>query len=311
MPDIIEIEGDVVRHIRREVVAETSLAQATPYIERRAPSIWPILPDHVALTAFDPDEQRGVLIVERVPERVNLNVWFDRGLTGGTPADDYNRAVQAGPNARTRFNIQLPYLYFVYGFKINIRQAQDHVGLAGFTLDRSTLWWRKDPLRKVEDRLWPAQLPNVNRDAQICWGTPAWDHQDTMAMRINQMVNEFPITEFTNHYGMPRPAHLASYVAWETESENPVAYREWPTWEREAGSVIAKDHALKVMSNGHGKQYGTMPSPEDMADVLIPEPPRQFTMGRLRQWIEEIPAPMRARFLAEAARVGAEDEDDG
>lgn len=305
MTDFIEIEGEIVRHIRREVVSETTLALAAPHLERRAPSLYPVLPRNTVVAAFDPDAKRGALIVERVPERVNLNVHFDMGLTGNTPNEDYNRG------RRAQFNIQFPYLYFVYGYKMDVRPVGDHVGLARFSLDRSNLFWAPKPIVNLDDRIWPAKLANVNNSALICWGTPNWDTQDTMATRINQMVNEFPITTFTNHYGMPRPSDYASYVAWEAASENPLCFRDWEQFKTNTGSKKVDEFILKIMANGTGVDYTGMPRPEDMAEVIIPEPPAQFTTGRLRQWIETIPEPLRRRFLAEAARVGAEEPTDG
>ena len=298
MSTIIEIEGKVVRHVERNIISETTLAAAAPHLERRAPSIFPILPNNTVLAGFDPDNNRGAVIVERPPERININVHFDRGLTGNTPNADYNRGV------RSTFHIQLPYLYFVYGFTMRPHQVNDAIGLADFTLDTSHVYWRPDPLRKMDDRLWPALLPNVT-GGRICWGYTEHDN-DTLAVRINHMVNEFPITTFNNHYGMPRPSRYESYVAWEEASENPLVYRDWEEFTRNQGSVKAGEHLRATM----GTNYAELPFPTDEANVLITEPPRQFTYGRLREWFNSIPEPLRARFIAEAARIAETDPAD-
>ena len=309
MTDVVEIEGGIVRHIRREIVSETTLAAAAPHLEVRAPSIFPILPRGTIVVAFDPDEKRGVVLIERPPSRENLLVHFDRGLTANTPPDDFNRAT--GRTGSAHFNIMLPYLYFLYGFKLDTNNRGEHIQIANFAIDHTLLFMRKEPLRTLEDPMWHATIMNVS-EAKICWGNTQTDN-DTLAVRINHMINEFPLTTFNNHYGIPLPHGIPSLTAWEAGSDDPLFYRGWGHWTAVKAQVTdTKALILRSMKNGV-TEYGSMPAPDDrFTDVIIPEPPRQFTVGRLREWMHAIPPALRPTFIrevaAEAATIQAEME---
>lgn len=308
MPEIIEIEGDVVRHIRREIVSTTTLAAAAPHLEVHAPAISPVLPRGTVLFSFDPDEKRGAFLVEHAPMRVNITVHFDRGLTGATPPVDYERAT-AGNNGRTaQFNIQLPYLYFLYGFRTGTRPADLGYTMADFTIDRSNLYMLREPFTHADQKLYMATLLNV-KNARICWGYTQHDN-DSLAVRINHMINEFAVTIFNNHYGVPLPRGVTSLTDWETRSEgNPLFYREWDHWNQAPDSKSAADLLRAAMvADGTTLGYTALPIQEDRGHIIIPEPPRQFTIARLREWMREIPAPLRTRFLAEAAAEATTDD---
>jgi hypothetical protein len=307
---MIEIDPDgTVRTIERRIIATTTLDAAAPHLEIHAPTIMPPLPRGTFTAAFDEDAQRGSMLIERQPSRESLSVHFDVGMREATPHIDFDRA---GDNRRVvDFNIQLPYLYFLYGFKLGTRPADMGVTMADFTIDRSNLYMSRDPLRTLDDKLWKATMMNV-RDAKICWGSTMHDH-DTLANRLNHMVTEFPVTTFNNHYGIPLPRGVNSLTEWEARSEgNPLFHREWAHWETPPDSRSVADLLKMAMSDGRAaRDYTGLPAVGILGDVLIPEPPMQFTMGRMRQWINELPRPLKRRFLAEAARVAAEGDPEG
>ena len=306
MPEYIEIEGEVVRHVRREIIAVTSLAAASPHLEVQAPSIYPLLPRNTVACAFDGETQRGAVLVEREPERINVSVHFDLGLTGNTPDADFNRAVETAGRGRTaQFNIQLPYLYFLYGFRLQVNRTDGGAALNDFTLDRTNLYMSRDRLPNLTTRLWKAKMMNV-QNARICWGYTTHDG-GTMANRINHMVNEFPVTLFNNHYGIPLPRGVASLTAWEEGSEaDPMYYRGWAHWEGQPDAAPAATLLRDAMSRTEAARLTQLPEPGDWGNILIPQPPQQFTIGRLRQWLDDIPRPLRRRFIEAATAMAAD-----
>lgn len=286
----IIIEGQMVRLVEEAIVGETTLNDLRPLLATRAPTIFPVQPDHTRIAAFNPEKKKGIIIIELLPARHNLRVFYDRGEIGCTPRD-YGRA---DDQQRANFNIQLPYQYFVYTYELETRGDLNYDGqIADFTLNRGDLYWRKEPLTGITDLLIPAQIWNV-RNAQICWGYQRHDTQ-TLAQRIDDMVKNFPFTDFTAHYGSPVPNGYDDYTAWEEASEgNPFVFRDWTDFDTAYGhGLTVKSLIDRAIENTDEVLLADTTRTFD----AIPEPPPMFTIGRAIDWFENLPENLRPRFL--------------
>lgn len=300
MTQFIEIEGDVARIVERTVTAETTLAALAPHLERHAPGITPIFPwgvgAHTINTATDVDRERMVILIEREPSITAMNVHFDRGQDGQTPQVDLDRG---DAHRRATWTLQMPWLYFLFGIRLNTDRTGDYVGLQNFTIDANELYMRPARLKEITDPLWIARIPNVNRAGTICWGSTVHDGV-TFAQKLSHMVNEFNDTTFNNHYGIPLPDNFESLTAWEAISDpkNPFSFEKWSHWDRPPDIPNTGDKMRAHLAGGHHERvdYTTMPLPTEYADVIIPEPPQQFTYARIREWMNTVPAAQRERF---------------
>lgn len=294
MTRTIEIDQNsgIARLIERAVVAEVPVASLSEYMEVRMPSIFPILPDHTRVVAFDPDSKKGIVIIEQTPARHRLTVHYDNGEYQ-TTAQDYQRRDKT--TNRAVFNIQFPYQYFAYAFQLNTRGDQwngMNAALADFTIEQGILMWRPTRLNKMSDELWPAKLWNV-RNSGICWGGGTFE-TGSMAERLDDMVKTFPATEFTPHYGNPVPAPYRDYTDWEKASEGvkgATCYTEWDHFKNEAPL-----YTVQKFIDKHLAKNLTVADTEHVT-VNIPEPPRMFTIGKMIEYFDTLPDNHKARFL--------------
>lgn len=285
MTQRIEIEGQVARVIEETIVAETSLAALMPHLETRLPSYLPLLPDHTRVVAFNPDTKRGALLVELPPARRHLRVRIERG--DRVPPIDRDRTAQG----LAVWHVQMPFQYFFYAF--TLRDTTTRIaGTQDFTLDNGLYLWRKEAIRSLNDPVWTGRIWNVDNNARICWGYTRHETA-SLALRVDDMVKSFPHTIFNLHLGYPRPNELASMLAWEQESENPLAYREWSDWN---GTPLYRS-INELFERAMREEGLPTPTPLENGTDAIPLPPETFTVARALEWMDGLPEQRRNRFL--------------
>jgi hypothetical protein len=296
----IIIENGVAKTVETTVIAEAPVELIGQHLVTYKPTTFPVLPDDTRVAHFDPTTQAGAVIVQRPPRLQILDVHYDVGERGMVPEDIARRKTDANGQYRDEFSVMLPYLQFAYNFRIGTPGHTWHDGTTQtFSIDKAYLYWSKDPIRSLDDKLWPAKLLNIETDGRICWGTTRAD-TESLSARIDHQVKSFNATTFNNHLQMRRPHGIASYDAWERQSaEDPLAYRSWTEWQQPAltvKQVLGIDPTPNNILNG-----------EAPAAYNLPDPPRQFTVGRARQWAQELDERERRVILeaVQAELVGA------
>lgn len=286
----IVIEGSIVRHERVSVVNETALSELERHLVRYEATTFPVLPYGTVFLSYDRNTGQGFLLVEQKPQRISLGMVHRRGH----PDEGHNRA-----NGIDHFNIQLPYQYFAFRFRLGINTTGTPFN---FTIDNYHLYWRNMPFTQPTDTLQVAALPNVNERGGICWGsTLAHTPNDNLATRINAMVIMFPHTTFNEDLGHRTPFN-GSLTQWEEDSVHPLNYMNWPFWQNTP--TFTADQIMGIFN------MPPLPMAEiNPAYVELPELPQNFTVGRARQWLNSLPDNTRRRMLqaiTEIAEPGSE-----
>lgn len=288
MPDFIEIEGQIARLVKRQITAEVPLSELMPHLTIQQPTFLPVLPDHTRIVAFNPETRRGAVLIELAPSRKGFRIHNDQGETRGPDAKRQNEA----PDLVGVFQLQLPWAYFIYSFRIGTDNTAITGGkLQDFTIDQGLYFWRPDRIQKLDDQLWGGRIPNVDTQGWICWGNSR--HETTsLANRINDMVKNFTNTKFNYHLGAPKPSIYPNYTEWEKDSlKNPLCFSAWEEWKTLPGRTIQS-----VFESLMDKD---LPAASDLSrsELAIPEPPAYFSVARAAEWMNALPEQSRARFL--------------
>lgn len=293
MAEQIIIEGDVVRHVRTELLAESQFSELAPFLTTRLATTLPVLPQHpVRYISFDPDNGRGLMLVETKPGRHIIQVRH----TGDRYQLDAERRDEDG---LSRYNVQLPYQYFAYPFTMVTGADQ---ALRSFTVGRAFLFWAKDAIRDLADTVHPARCPNVDEAGSICWGSTSSD-STSLSARIDDLVNNFYLTIFNEDLGHLTPFGT-SLLDWENESDDPLAWRDWDYWNN------VRAVPLNEITTYLGSAPPTNMASLDPSFVDMPELPTNFTVARAQTYLESLSPGAHRRLLAALATVPAPDPEE-
>jgi hypothetical protein len=279
----IIIEGDEARVVRVETVSRSLLKNLGPHLTTQQPVTLPIMPQNpVRFAFFDGEQGDAVFLVETSPRRAWMQMIHERRDTNHP--EDHRRADPADGVAR--FHVALPWQYFAFYVKIKPRPDGS---FTDFTIANSRLFWAKDAIRALTDKLVVAPCPNVDTDGRICWGSTAVP-ETHLSARIDGLVNAFWTTQFNEHLGHNTPFR-GSMTEWEKHSEGIAPHRAWPIWDT-IRSLTAKDVIEALRAGG-----ATNPADLDPSYMVVPELPQNFTVARAREWVEQLPEGARRRLM--------------
>lgn len=297
---IVEIREGIARVIDQTVVASGALPDIVKHLQTRVPTIFPVLPDHTRLIAFDPDNNRGRLIVQTPPEIVGFRVHFDN-VYNRMPKED---RAKADRNGYYTFQLQFPWAIHYFGFIVETGRTErakegygkvHHEELQGFLIDETGYYWSDKPITSMDQFIFPAQMLNINHKGGICWGSTTGPTQ-TLAERLDALVKNFYATQYNDHYGYRCPPAYKSYSEWEADKD-PLSYLQWPMWDINANPEgITVGRRLQVY----------MDQSTVHAEGNIAAPPTRFTIGKMMEWFKAMPDNERTRFLSAAKALSAE-----
>jgi hypothetical protein len=274
MPTILEIEGNLVREVTRTVGAEMRLDQFLPLIETRMPVILPTLPKNsvraINYNATNPNNVTLALLVEVPPRIINLNM-----------VGDIHR-------------LSIPFSRWIMLFH---NSSGDPTNTA-WTFDEYYLFWAKQPFTAPDTYdMRPAMLPNIYRDSgSICFGSTGGRADQTIADRIDQIVNEFYATEFNHDLTIRFPNGWSGFGPWESMTENkPLDWANWSDWTRTD---------LWSLNSRLGQQFDRTTTL--VAADPIPEIPIGASFGRTQEWLASLTNSQRVRILRSLQALPAE-----
>lgn len=286
----IEIVGGMIRTMTRDVISEAPLDAALPFMENRVPVITPLLPVNPVRAMIydesDPTKKRLELLVQSDP--------ITRVL-------DYD---QADPLIEAR--VALPYTawYFNLTTTADKPRGQDWA----MSLENIRVYWSQERITDLNQWVIPAVLPNVYIDGKICFWQTAVRADQPLSDRIDQIINDFYLTRFTNHHVRTRewPWARKTYKRWARETiANPLCWKDFPEWDRQNIDPLANTQHYQL------KSLFTTPMPRDVPIVLADGiPPLQFTptFGRAEEWARDnLDATQRFRLKVALANLEAED----
>lgn len=287
MPEFIEIEGDVARIITKTLVREVPLAAVLPHIETRLPIASPILPDNARLFHLDPTDQnmwRMVTVVETPPLVRTLNLEAGRWGRGRDALHP---------------RVAIPYTEFVF-FLQSVDQG------ANWSIVDYGIYHSPEPLSgNPHQKLLPALLPNVYSDGRICFGNtaPRLPTDAHINNRINAIVNEFYLTDFTDHrvrdYFIPwQTTTTPSYATWVANTaENPRCWMNWPEWQD-----TDIHHTRFTVQDVISRRGPARTTPIDLPDG-IPDLAFNATFGRAEEWFRALTRTQQLRHVTAARNV--------
>jgi hypothetical protein len=288
LPQTLEIEGGLIRAVNRDVLWEAALADAMPFIENRVPVMLPILPRNPVRSAMydesDPTNKRLEILVTLDP---------------GVRTLDFDVHIEDLPP-----RLAFPYTVFYFGMSTAVERPDG----ANWKLDSQRIYFARERITSLDQWVIPAVMPNVYKDGKICYGNTGVTTAQPLADRLDELVNNWYLTGFTNHevvrpYLWPWKSH--SYKKWATKTAtNPNCWQDFPEWDRDNANGVETRHVQLKDIFGHGA-----PTNEQ---IVLPDgiPPLNFTptFGRAEQWVmEELDATQRQRLLVALQNRLAED----
>lgn len=283
MEEIIEIQGDLVRTIRREIINEVDLKDIAPHMETRAP---------LTLTALPRNSVRHLHWDESNPAMTDAQFLIE--LPPRVRTIDYDNADPTVPCV-----VALPYT--IFNFIISTRtpnpQGQD------WSLDNLRVYWARESAQNLDQHVIPALLPNIYADATVCWGNTGINAAQPLADRIDEIVNTFYLSTFTDHGVRDRewPWNRRTYKRWarETAADNQ-AWKTFPEWDL-ADTNVEHVRLRDLFTHATGHATPTLTD-------NIPTFPEIPTFGRAEEWLREQLDPIqRFRLRAALANVEADD----
>lgn len=228
----IIVRGDKITLVNSDVLAEMSFgAFASNFLHSNPPEFDQLLPLGTRLVRTYGDQVR--FLIELEPSVQTMKVRLGETTETIKP-----------------FAVAIPWQYFYFVFRRNAV----NVANIPFTFLESRLFWaprrinflidgseeisemyNRGDISGREDWVTPAKLPNIYRDAKICFGNTAPDSTMPLAQRIEAVINDFfsPDSVFNNDLGWNLPAHYSSFLSWQRDSKiDPMCFLKWREFER-------------------------------------------------------------------------------
>lgn len=290
MPQLIEIEGSLARVISREVVFESQLKDMMPFIENRPPITLPIIPSRTRVVhwdATDTAKQTLELLIELEPSLRTLTMQPDpwgRGAAGGNKTH----------------KVTLPWTLF------HFKMFTTNPTSTSWTFEDYRCFFSKERITDLEQDIIPALLPNVFEDGRICFGNTGADAHQTVSDRVDQIVNEWYVSNF-NNIGHTRPHYLpwgsATFAKWEKETKrSPFAWKDFPEWDPETPEGRNHHHyQVKDVFKSTLTRTGQI-----RTEGSIPDLPIIPTFGRAEEWLLALDDNQRFRLRQALANVEAD-----
>lgn len=298
----IEIEGDLVRVINVDVITQAALTDILPHIENRPP-----------ITMFKPRSAIFTHWDESNPS--NKIVKFLCELAPGTRAIVKNNR---------RYRIALPWTYFVFSFST----SRDINQGASWSIIDYFVFHSRDRVTGLDSRLWSAFLPNVYSDGRICFGSTGPDTNQPLADRVDQLVNNWYLTQFNNdvhgtrQHPLPYRGRLPNgWALWvnATNERGASSYLDWPEWEMTNGEEGVESFTVREVlgiqdentarTSNHGDNIRINPDRVTSPTVrdAIPEIISPMTFGRAEEWLRTITPVDRFRLNVALQNMVADD----
>lgn len=287
MPEIIQIEGDLVKVLQTELVREAKLVDLLPHIENRPPITIGPLPKSAIYVHWDESNaknKRVQLICEQTP---------------GLKNPRYNDR---------RYVISVPWTYWVIDM---VTAGNPHDTTVPWQMENSRIFWAREQVVNLDSMIATAMVPNCDARGGICYGSTGVPASLPLGVRIDRLISEFWQTTFTHDSGTGSPwqseTRSTSWARWDRESRaDPNAWMKFPEWEntvepnRAGQGRIAQFTLRSILGSTHDRTRpvqleGTIP------DMVFP-----FTFGRAEEYARTWTPVDRHRMLVALQNLQAD-----
>lgn len=293
MPQIIQIEGELVRILDTNIIREARLDEVMPHLEHRPPLAIGPIPKTAKFMYWDESNaraRRAQFLCELPPAR---------------------RTVPYNNNPSV---ISIPWTYFLFDFRTAGPPSE---GNTVWEHTNSRIFWARQEVVNYDSQLRTALVPNCDGMGGICYGGTGVPAGLPLNVRVDRLVAEFYATNFTHDSGAGAPWQSQtgshSWARWIRESENdPEAWNRFPEWENN-GRVGRGGMATYTVRQAMGSVHDRT-QPIQLIGA-IPAMTTPFTFGRAEEWLrsealgatEEERRIYRHRLLVALQNLHAED----
>lgn len=279
------IEGDLVTVVEEQVLSRARLADVLPLIENRPPIT--LLHPRTAIFTYwneqNPQAKTAKFLCE-LPPGIRSIVKLGR-----------------------RYRLAMPWTYFIFSF----RTSGNVTSGGNWSMEDHRVFHAPERVNDYQSRLWSAFLPNVYDNANICFGSTGVPTDQSLQNRVDQLVNEWYLTEFNNDVIGGRSHPLPFNAAFPTPGFRPwvdataehgaAAWRDFPEWNAAPGTIASWTVAEALQQPDMTRTLPTITE-------RIPELTMPATFGRTEQWLRESLTPLQRGRLRIAMQNVAQDE---
>lgn len=286
MPEIIQIEGDLVKVLQTELIREAKLADLLPHIENRPPITIGPLPKSAIYVHWDESDPK------------NKRVQFICEQTPGVKNARYNQR---------RYAISIPWTYWVIDFSTAGNPTDSKVP---WTLQNSRIYWAREQVKDLDSMVGTALVPNCDTRGGICYGSTGVPANLPLGVRVDRLIAEFWQTTFTHDSGTGSPwqseTGSTSWARWDRESKaDPNAWMKFPEWDdkkaQEGRGRIVQKSLRSLLGSIHDR---TRPIE---VEGMIPDMVMPFTFGRAEEYARTWTPVDRHRMFVALQNLQADD----
>jgi hypothetical protein len=292
VPQILEVEGELVRLVQKDIIEEGRLQDMLPFLENRPPITIGILPKSAIIVHWDESnakQKRAQFLCELAP---------------GLRSARYNER---------RYQISIPWTYFLFDYTTASHPTDDQIA---WQRTNNRIFWAKEPVKNFDSMLGTALVPNCDQFGGICYGDTGVDARLPIGVQMDRLVHEFYSTTFTHDSGTGSPwqseTNNDNWARWDRESRaNPNAWQTMPEWETDeaVGTGRRRPARARFITYKTVREIlGTLHDRTQPIQVegMIPEMVMPFTFGRAEEWLGSLTAVDRHRLLTALTNMQAD-----
>lgn len=281
MPQIVQIEGDLIRVLETTLIREARLEDALPFIETKKPVVIGMLPKSALFAYWDESDamNRRVQLLCEQPPGVRTTIWGNR-----------------------KFVLSIPWTYYLFDFRVKGTPDAKHP----WVMYNSRVFWAKEQVVDMNSELRTALVPNCDETGGICWGSTGIQGNLPLGVRVDRTIADFYASVFTHSNGAGSPWQSETgrdnWAKWDHESKkDPSAFMKFPEWEHEKSTIMKRYTVAEVLGSYHDR---TAPIQVESA---IPEMITPMTFGRSEEWLKGITAVDRHRLFVALTNMQADE----
>lgn len=282
----LEIQGELVQVVERQVVRQIKLQDLMPHMVKELPVTLPVLPRTAVFVHYDPTNPTA--------KRINFLCEVPAGIRTITKEN------KTGGNKR-RYKLAFPWTYFW------ITAVSQGTKLDSFVIDNYKALHSRNRFTKVEgSEFYVAFLPNIySVSGEICFGSTGAP-VGSLADQVDDIVNNFYLTEFNDHLDrtdMVWPYGGSNFKNWveATEVKGAAAYKTFPEWDNGARTKFTMADLIGTSSKLRTERIE--------GSVVIPEIPSPMTFGRAEEWFKNLSKQDRGRLKIAMENLVEDDPD--
>ncbi len=275
----LEIQGELVQLVERNVVRQMKLQEFMPHLVKELPVTLPTLPLSARFVHYDPTNP--------IAKIINVLCEVPAGIRTITKDNTHN-------GSKRRYKLAFPWTYFW------MTAVSQGTRMDSFVLNNYKCFHARERYTKPPGELFVAFLPNIYAESgEICFGNTA-ETVGSLADQIDGIVNNFFVTEFNDHLDgseMVFPFGGSNFKNWvdATEQYGASAWKRFPEWE----SGVRTKFTIEDLIEGSTKLRTT----DIKSSIVIPEIPAPMTFGLAEEWLMNLTSQQRGRLKVAMANI--------